>query len=131
MLIEQTSIFLFKSLGLASALSDTNHNLHTFEFMLGQYRQMAKISPFLVKASEEASSKGSLMSKSESNLAYKSNEDVIQELKVLSETISKMKVSSDEASQLVTNEADSILKTSHAVSKIVKEFLNNNTINIC
>ena len=91
---------------------------------------MAKISPFLVKASEEAASKGSLMSKSESNLAYKSNEDVIQELKVLSETISKMKVSSDEASQLVTNEADSILKTSHAVSKIVKELLNNNTIDI-
>ena len=82
---------------------------------------MAKISPFLVKASEEAASKGSLMSKSESNLAYKSNEDVIQELKVLSETISKMKVSSDEASQLVTNEADSILKISHAVSEIVKE----------
>ena len=27
-------------------LRETNANLHTFEFMLGQYRQLAKISPF-------------------------------------------------------------------------------------
>jgi len=33
---------------LASVLRETNANLHTFEFMLGQYRQLAKISPFNV-----------------------------------------------------------------------------------
>ena len=79
---------------------------------------MAKISPFLVKASEEASSKGNLMSRSESNLCYKSNEDVIQELKVLSETISRMKESSNDASELVTDETDNVLKQCQTVSTI-------------
>ena len=98
--------------------------------MLGQYRQMAKISPFLVKASEEAASKGSLMSRSESNLSYKSNEDVIQELKVLSQTISKMKNSSVEASQLVSNEANEILKSNQTVRimMIEKQSIKSNMI---
>ena len=98
--------------------------------MLGQYRQMAKISPFLVKASEEAASKGSLMSRSESNLSYKSNEDVIQELKVLSQTISKMKNSSVEASQLVSNEANEILKSNQTVRimMIEKQSIKSNII---
>ena len=85
---------------------------------------MAKISPFLVKASEEASSKGNLMSRSESNLCYKSNEDVIQELKVLSETISRMKESSNEASELVTNETDNVLKHSQTVRTTFRRFRN-------
>ena len=98
--------------------------------MLGQYRQMAKISPFLVKASEEAASKGSLMSRSESNLSYKSNEDVIQELKVLSQTISKMKNSSVEASQLVSNEANEILRSNQTVRimMIEKQSIKSNII---
>ena len=91
---------------------------------------MAKISPFLVKASEEAASKGSLMSRSESNLSYKSNEDVIQELKVLSQTISKMKNSSVEASQLVSNEANEILKSNQTVRimMIEKQSIKSNII---
>ena len=69
--------------------------------MLGQYRQMAKISPFLVKASEDAATSASSggigsMSKSESNLSLKGNEEVIEQLKVLSDAIKMMKVSSTE-----------------------------------
>ena len=57
---------------------------------------MAKISPFLVKASEEAAAGSNIMSKSESNLlTSNSNEDVIEQLKVLSEAISQMKASSE------------------------------------
>ena len=33
---------------LAGVLAETNANLHTFEFMLNQYRQLAKIQPFNV-----------------------------------------------------------------------------------
>ena len=95
----------FVCLGLANALSETNHNLHTFEFMLGQYRQMAKISPFLVKASEEAVAGVNIMSKSESNLSTsKTNDDVIEQLKVLSEAISQMKTSSEEVTAISTEE---------------------------
>ena len=84
-------------------MSETNHNLHTFEFMLGQYRQMAKISPFLVKASEEAAAGVGSMSKSESNLSLKGNEDVIEQLRVLSEAIDKIKPSSEEMSSSTTD----------------------------
>ena len=67
---------------------------------------MAKISPFLVKASEEAAVAGAnIMSKSESNLSTsKSNEDVIEQLKVLSEAISQMKTSSEEVPTTTTDE---------------------------
>ena len=34
---------------LAGVLRETNQNLHTFEFMLNQYRQLAKIAPFAVR----------------------------------------------------------------------------------
>ena len=60
--------------------------------MLGQYRQMAKISPFLVRAAEEGV--GSV-SKSESDLSSKGNEDVLHQLKMLSEAIDKIKPSSE------------------------------------
>ena len=97
-------------------MTETNHNLHTFEFMLGQYRQMAKISPFLVKASEEAATSASLggigsMSKSESNLSLKGNEEVIEQLKVLSDAIKMMKISSAEVVD------DVISKSSNATDK--------------
>ena len=104
-------------LGLANALSETNHNLHTFEFMLGQYRQMAKISPFLVKTSEEARVVGN-MSKSESNLSYQSNEEVITQLKVLSDAITMMKSSSMEVSDSTTKTDIHRLKAQHDVSEI-------------
>ena len=75
--------------------------------MLGQYRQMAKISPFLVKASVEAAAGANIMSKSESNLSTsKCNEDVIEQLKVLSEAISQMKTSSEEVPAYTTTRDD-------------------------
>ena len=84
--------------------------------MLGQYQQMAKISPFLVKASEEAttsSSSGGIgsMSKSESNLSLKGNEEVLEQLKVLSDAIKMMKISSTEVVD------DVVSKSSNAADK--------------
>ena len=70
--------------------------------MLSQYRQMAKISPFLVRAAEEGSV-GFVSSKSESNLSSKGNEDVLQQLQMLSEAIEKIKPSSDQMSTLETS----------------------------
>ena len=70
---------------------------------------MAKISPFLVKASEEASAAGvGIMSKSESNLSFKGNEDVIEQLRILSEAINTMKTSSAEVE--VSNTTNEHLK---------------------
>ena len=55
---------------------------------------MAKISPFLVKASEAESF---LISKSESNISSKSNEEVMEQLRVLSDAIDKIKPLSEES----------------------------------
>ena len=77
---------------------------------------MAKISPFLVKASEDAATSASSggigsMSKSESNLSLKGNEEVIEQLKVLSDAIKMMKISSAEVVD------DVISKSSNATDK--------------
>ena len=71
---------------------------------------MAKISPFLVKASEEgvtSASSGGIgsMSKSESNLSLKGNEEVIEQLKVLSDAIKMMKISSTEVMDTVVSKS--------------------------
>ena len=59
-------------------LKETNANLHTFEFMLGQYRQLAKISPFhVVPPGPGATGSG--------------NDDIIMEqLKQLSSAVDRM-----------------------------------------
>ena len=106
------------SIGLAEALRETNENLHTSEFMLGKYRQMAKISPFLVKASEAESF---LISKSESNICSKSNEEVMEQLKVLSDAIDKIKPSNEEGQtkdfQISESSAQSRMLTDQKVRK--------------
>ena len=71
---------------------------------------MAKISPFLVKASEDAATSASSggigsMSKSESNLSLKGNEEVIEQLKVLSDAIKMMKISSTEVMDTVVSKS--------------------------
>ena len=59
-------------------LKETNANLHTFEFMLGQYRQLAKISPFHVVPPG-------------SGAAGSGNDDIIMEqLKQLSSAVDRM-----------------------------------------
>ena len=75
---------------------------------------MAKISPFLIKASEESST---VMSKSESNLSTKGNEDVIEQLRVLSEAINNMKPSAEE----ISSNDHLLLTTSQNVSILVNK----------
>ena len=91
--------------------------------MLGQYRQMAKISPFLVKASEDAATSASSggigsMSKSESNLSLKGNEEVIEQLKVLSDAIKMMKMSSTEVVDDVVSKSSNTADKQNEIQRV-------------
>jgi hypothetical protein len=74
---------------LAESLDHTNKNLHSFEFMLGQYKRLAKISPFQVTTAD-----GNLPQQSQHN----TDDKVLgEELKRIAHSLELLKRSSEKA----------------------------------
>jgi SOS response regulatory protein OraA/RecX len=97
---------------LAEALKETNQNLLTFEFMLGQYRKLARIEPF--NTNEEIQQSTEL---EQQQISDKS--EVLDQLRCLTEAVNNLQDKQHPAS--MSELSESVLNNQESSKKLIDE----------